>query len=180
MFVPETKKYQAYRSDSSGSVMVIVIRKHPLKKRKYDLLVALVDLWKVGLKDCYGAMNMSEVRTERFLSKAESSDLSFYPIPLSEAKWLIKEGIRIRDFLGIPIPSKCKKLLPIVGDLESIKITGSIYKCFNCEKGDLDAETDEFIKKIALKEYREGIVGTPDEMEIYFLCDKCKKAERST
>ena len=168
----------AYRSTSRGSVVVIVVR-DSVKHGKIDYVVALVDLWKAGLKRCFGKFNAKARGLEKIFDGFEKTGTVIRPIAPKEARWIIKEGIRIREFLNLSIPSKCKKLLPIVGDLDSVKITGSIYKCFKCMKGELSPEIDQFIKKVALREIKEGIVGTPDEMRIYFLCDKCKGLTKS-
>ncbi len=125
----------------------------------------LIDLWKLGLKSSFG--NFS-IRTQKFdkiysdMVESYSNNLDepsyFSPVDINEAKWLVAQGIRVSEAVGTPYS---KRYVPIVGDVSRVKIGGSLYKRFNCEKGELPPEIDDAIPHIARAEGRRDIAGTP-------------------
>ena len=157
----------------SGSIHLMVARS--LSKDTVCFTSLLIDLWKLGLKDGFGGVSMKkEMFDEMFkamIKGAEELGLKYHPIDISEAKWLVAQGIRIAKKVGIKPVSQ--KWIDIVGDISKVKIGGSLYKCYNCERGELPPEADNFILKIAKREIK--IAGTPKETKLVFLCDKCKK-----
>ncbi len=75
------------------------------------------------------------------------------------------------------IPGEFEEFSYILGDLDSVEVTGSLYKCFKCGKEDLSDEIVEQIKEVTLDDVAAGVCGTEDETRIYFVCDKCKRKE---
>ncbi len=62
----------------------------------------------------------------------------------------------------------------ILGNMDDIKVDGSLYKCYECGKGELSDEIVEIIKKVTKTDVAAGTCGTPLESPLYFVCDKCK------
>lgn len=157
----------------SGSVHLIVARSLPRDAVCFTCL--LIDLWKLGLKDGFGSLCVEKWRFDEFFNamvvEAAQQGFSYHPIDMSEAKWLVAQGLRIAKKVGTKTVSR--KWIDIVGDLSEIKIEGSLYKCYRCEKGELPPEADDCILKIAKREVK--IAGTPKEIKILFLCNDCMK-----
>ena len=166
--------YLVERTDVGlGSVNLIVARILPDNMICFTCL--LIDLWKLGLKDGFGKRSVKKSEFDEMfnamIEDAEEHEVHYHPIDISEAKWLVAQGIRIAESVGIrPVN---KKWVDVVGDIYSVKIGGSLYKCYHCEKGELQPKDDEFIFKAARSEIE--IAGTPEEIEIEFLCGKCMK-----
>ncbi|MFQ6137386.1 MAG: hypothetical protein ACE5PM_09445, partial [Candidatus Hydrothermarchaeales archaeon] len=60
------------------------------------------------------------------------------------------------------------------GDMDGIEVGGSLYKCFECGKGELSEEVVETIKEVTRRDMRSGVCGTPEETMIFFVCEDCK------
>jgi len=161
-----------------GSVNLVVARRNGEGTVCYASF--LIDLWKLGLKSSFGSFS---IRTRKFdkiyndmiegYGNAEEPSY-FSPIDINEAKWLVTQGIRVAEAVGTPYS---KRYVPIVGDISYVKMSGSLYKCFSCEKGELPPEIDDEILSIARAEGRRGIPGTPQEARIYFECEKCRSKQ---
>ncbi|MBD3227140.1 MAG: hypothetical protein GF329_03045 [Candidatus Lokiarchaeota archaeon] len=55
-----------------------------------------------------------------------------------------------------------------------VKISGSLYKCFRCEKGELSEKEVKIIKEITKNDMNNNVCGTEMETEIFFVCQNCK------
>jgi len=155
-------------SGDAGSIVVSVARKN--EDGTVCFVNCLIDLWKLGLKSSFGSFSMKMREFDRLRSKMHKR-LHIYSIGLEEAKWLVAQGLRLSDAVGTP---SSRDWIKILGDLSSIHISGSLYKCFKCQHGELTAEIDEFILSVAREEGKKGVAGTPSERKIYFVCEKCK------
>ncbi len=158
-----------------GSINLVVARRNEYGTICYASY--LVDLWKLGLKSSFGSFSMKTKRFDEIYnvmieSHSNSDEPSYFsPVDIDEAKWLVAQGIRVAEAVGTPFS---KRYVPIVGDISQVKIGGSLYKCFKCEKGELPPEVDDEILSIARAEGRRGIAGTPQEATICFECEKCR------
>jgi hypothetical protein len=171
--------YLVERTDvGAGSVSLIVARS--LFGNEVCFACLLIDLWKVGLKDGFGKRSMKKSEFDEMFDvmvrDAEEHGVHYHPIDISEAKWLVAQGIRIAENVGTrPVN---KRWVDVVGDISSVKIGGSLYKCYRCEKGELQPKDDEFILKLARSEIE--MAGSPEETRIEFVCEKCmKKGKRA-
>ena len=164
-----------------GSVNLVVAR------RNGDGTVCcaffLIDLWKLGLKSSFGSFSMRTKQFDKIYSEmveSYSDNLDepsyFSMVDINEAKWLVVQGIRVAEAVGTPYS---KRYVPIVGDVSQVKIGGSLYKCFTCEKGELFSEIDDAILRIARAEGRRGIAGTLQEARIYFECENCRNKQQA-
>ena len=166
--------YLALRTEvGSGSVLLLVARMLPRGRVCFTNL--LIDLWKLGLKDGFGCESMEKDRFDKMLNvmveEAGRRGIQYHHIDISEAKWLVAQGIRIAEKVGTkPVE---RRWIDIVGDISGVKIEGSLYKCYACERGELNPEADELILKVARREIK--IAGTPKEAKIVFLCSECEK-----
>jgi tetratricopeptide (TPR) repeat protein len=166
--------YLVERTDvGGGSVSLIVARS--LSGNEVCFACLLIDLWKIGLKDGFGRMSMTkdefDVVLEAMVRDAEAHGIHYHPIDISEAKWLVAQGLRIAEKVGTKPVNK--KWVDMVGDISSVKIGGSLYKCYRCEKGELQPEDDELILKVAKSEMETaGLLG---ETMMEFLCEECMK-----
>ncbi|MBS7635124.1 hypothetical protein KEJ34_06520 [Candidatus Bathyarchaeota archaeon] len=166
--------YLAVRTNvGSGSVHLMVARR--LSRDMVCFTYLLIDLWKLGLKDGFGSLSMEKERFDEMFNamveEVTEQGFNYHPIDISEAKWLVAQGLRIAEKVGIKAVSQ--KWINIVGDLSEIKIDGSLYKCYKCERGELPPEADNYILKIAKREVR--IAGTPKETKLLFLCKNCER-----
>jgi len=169
--------YLVERTDvGGGSVSLIVARS--LSGNEVCFACLLIDLWKVGLKDGFGKRSMMkdefDEMFESMVRDAEARGIHYHPIDISEAKWLVAQGIRIAENVGTTPVNK--KWVYVVGDISRVKIGGSLYKCYRCEKGELQPKDDEFILEVA----RSGmeLAGSPEETKIEFVCEKCMRKKR--
>ncbi len=171
IFAGELPMYKVLITDSRGSRDIVVARENP--DGSLQFVSVLVDEWKMGLKDCFGSRHVSKARFE-----AEMRRGSFIKGDLDECKWIIKNGLRIAKEVGTKIPKDFDELKDIIGDLDGVHVTGSLYKCFNCGKGDLPDDVVEYIKEVTHHDMASGVCGTPDETMIFFPCDECKNKSR--
>lgn len=157
-------------SGSYGSRVVIISREMPNGNVQY--ISVLVDGWKMGLKGCFGSRNISKGR----FYKEVVGDMNAELIEgnLYECKWVIKQGLRIAEAVGTKMPEEFYEFKDIVGSLDNINITGSLYKCYKCGKGELSDKYVDSIKKITYHDMARGVCGTPDETAMFFVCDECK------
>ena len=152
-----------------GSKGILVAR----EKENGNLQFAsfLVDVWKMGLKDCFGKKDVAKSDFNKLVAQMPQ----YAEADLEECKEMIKRGVLITESLGLKIPRGFREFNYILGDLDSVEVTGSLYKCFECGKGDLPDEIVEQIKEVTLHDVAAGICGTEDETAIYFVCEDCKK-----
>ena len=166
----ELPLYKTIVSDSEGSKIIFVSRKKP--NNNFEFISVLVDEWKMGLKDCYGSFNATKSDILNIINKT-----SFINSDINKCKKLVKRGLIIAKEVGTMVPKEFEKFRGIIGNLDDIKISGSIYKCFKCGEGDLNDEIVEIIKEVTRRDMKKGVCGTPDEQMIFFACDKCKDEE---
>ncbi|MDG7027495.1 MAG: hypothetical protein JRN16_03690 [Nitrososphaerota archaeon] len=158
----------------TGSVNLVVARRNRDGTICYSSF--LVDFWKLGLKDSYGSFSLKTKKFDRTFEKMmerleRNGGGYFHPIEIEEAKWLVAQGLRIADAVGTP---SSRHWVKIVGDIEGVRIEGSLYKCFRCERGELPDEVDRRILSVAKDEGRRRVAGTPEEQTLYFVCDNCR------
>jgi len=55
----------------------------------------------------------------------------------------------------------------------SLPLDPTVYKCYECGKGELADEIVELIKKFTKIDVAAGTCGTPLEKPLFFICDKC-------
>ncbi len=164
--------YKVLKSKTKGSYSIIVSREQT--DGKLQFIVVLIDAWKMGLKDCFGSNNITKQDFQRKLLAKLGGANMFAEISLSEALWSIKYGLRIAKEVKTRIPREFEKLKYILGDFDNIKVEGSLYKCFECEKGELPEDVVKTIKEVTRHDTKAGVCGTPAETMIYFVCDECK------
>jgi len=158
-----------------GSVNLVVARRNGDGTVCYGSF--LIDLWKLGLKGSFGSFSIRTRKFDRIYNEMIESYSSaeepsyFSPIDVNEAKWLVAQGIRVAEAVETPYS---KRYVPIAGDISHVKISGSLYKCFSCEKGELPPEIDDEILSIARAEGIRSMPGTPREAAIYFECERCR------
>ena len=168
--------YLAVRTEvGSGSIHLVVARS--LSKDRVCFTFLLIDLWKLGLKDGFGKVSMRKKTFDEMfnamIEEAEEHELHYHPVDTSEARWLVAQGIRIAKKVSVKPVNK--RWIDIVGDISGVKIEGSLYKCYSCERGELQPEGDDFILEVAKREVK--IAGTPKEPKIVFLCKECEKRQ---
>ncbi len=169
--------YKILRSDSYGSMCIIVARER--QDKNIQFISVLVDMWKMGLKDCFGDMNMSKDKFNSLCaSMSRKAHTDFIECDLNEAKRIIKYGLRIANELKLRIPKEFYEFKNIIGNLDDVKVEGSLYKCYMCGKNDLSEEIVEHIKEVTLSDVERGVCGTPDETMILFACEECKKKSK--
>jgi len=166
--------YLALRTEvGSGPVLLLVARM--LSGGRVCFTHLLIDLWKLGLKDGFECESMKKDRFDKMLNvmveELGRRGIHYHPVDISEAKWLVAQGIRIAEKVGTePVE---RRWIDIVGDISGVKIEGSLYKCYACERGELNSDADELILKVARREIKTA--GTPKEAKIVFLCSECEK-----
>ncbi|OIQ06290.1 MAG: hypothetical protein AUK59_00400 [Candidatus Altarchaeum sp. CG2_30_32_3053] len=166
--------YKVLRTSEPGSVAIIITRERPDKNIQY--INILVDMWKIGLKSCFGDKNMSKDKfNSHYAYMCGKMQTDFIECDINEAKWIIKYGLRIANELKLPIPKEFYELKDIIGNLDDVKVEGSLYKCYMCGKNDLPEEAVDCIKDITLHEVERGVCGTPDEIMSLFICEECSE-----
>jgi len=170
---------QTLRSTDSGSIMVLFYDNSPISG-KIKFVNVLVDVWKLGVKDCFGQRRMTEKEWKRMLKKYAERGAELEPCSVEEAQWLVQYGLRIADEIGTPRPKEFEQFRDIIGDLSSVIVEGSLYKCFSCNKNDLQTNQVERIKKVAQRELKTGVAGTPKEEIIWFSCADCGSKDSDT
>ncbi len=163
---------QALHSTDPGSIIILFYDNSPISG-KIKFVNVLVDVWKLGVKDSFGQRRMTEKEWKRMLNEYAERGATLESCSVEEAKWLVKHGLRIADEIGTPRPKEFEQFQDIIGDFSSIKVEGSLYKCFSCNKNDLQTSQVERIKRVAQRELKTGIAGTPKEEVIWFSCAGC-------
>ena len=155
-----------------GSRSILVAREK--ENGKLQIISVMVDEWKTGLKDCFGECDLSKKEFDKLVAMQPDycADAN-----LNECKEITKRGILIAETLGLRIPREFREFKYILSDLDTVEVTGSLYKCFECGKGDLPDEIVERIKEVTLHDVAAGVCGTEDETMLCFVCDKCKGKE---
>lgn len=173
--------YLAYRTDvGTGSVSLVVARRNQDGTICYGSF--LIDLWKVGLKDSYGSFSIKRKKFDdlvnRLIDKLERNEGGYYhPIEEEDTKWLVAQGVRIANSVGTPASRHWVRV--VVDDVSDVPISGSLYKCYSCERGELSKDEDALILSTAIEERRSGDAGTPAESMLYFVCDRCGSRARA-
>jgi len=163
--------YRVLMTTPKGSRSIVVAREK--ENGKLQFISVLVDEWKMGLKDCFGEHDIPKKEFDKLVAmQPDYADAN-----LNECKEIIKRGILIAETLGLRIPREFREFKYILGNLDNVEVTGSLYKCFECGKGDLPDEIVEQIKEVTLHDVAAGVCGTEDETMLYFVCDKCKGEE---
>ncbi len=164
--------YKVIKSKSAGSYIIIVSRERTDEKLQFVSL--LIDTWKMGLKDGYGSHKITKQNFQKKVLAELNRAGGFTEISLSEAHWAIKYGLRIAKEINTPVPLEFEEYKYILGDMDDVKVEGSLYKCFKCGKGELSEDVVEMIKDVTRHDTAAGVCGTMAETMIYFVCDKCK------
>jgi hypothetical protein len=151
-----------------GSRSIIVAREK--ENGNLQFVSFLIDEWKMGLKDCFGNYDISKREFNKLVARMPQ----YADADIEECKEIVKRGILIAETLGLKIPRDFRKFKHILGDLDKVEVTGSLYKCFECGKGDLPDEIVEQIKEVTLRDVAAGVCGTEGETMIFFVCDKCR------
>ena len=166
--LPEIRR--AYRSPELGSVVLWF--EHRDTSGRWDFFSPLVDLWKAGFKDYQGRRNISESEySSNYSLYKQQFDLT--EIPWGRALYLLKIGINIRDALHLPYPDGFSRFRDFLTPFDDIQVTGSIYKCYKCEEGDLTDEVVESIIEVTLDDMSNGTIGQEGENLLYFVCENC-------
>lgn len=166
--LPEIRR--AYRSPEPGSVVLWFEHRDP--SGKWDFFSPLVDLWKAGFKDCHGRRNISDNEYSLYFSRYKLQ-LDLIEIPWDQALFLLKTGMRIRNALHLPYPDDFIRFKTFLTPLADIQVTGSIYKCYKCESGNLPDDVVEVILEATLYDIANGTIGQEGEELFYFVCEKC-------
>jgi|SRR3989344_1831163 len=162
--------YKCWISNPKGSRIVVISR---IKSNgNFEIASMLVDEWKMGLKDGFGNYNFTKDQLYEYIDQRD-----FREETIEECKKLIKRGIFIAKSLGLRLPKEYEQCNGIIGNIDSIAINGSLYKCYACGENDLSEKIVSIIKEITLKDVTKGVCGTLDETIIYFTCDKCKEKQ---
>ena len=164
--------YKVLKSKTEGSYAIIVMRERP--DGRFQYINVLIDAWKMGLKKCFGSHSITMQDFQRQVIVRVGGMKMLKEISLSEAQWAIKYGLRIANEVNIRIPKEFDEFKYILGNIDDIKVNGSLYKCYKCEKGELSDEEVELIKKVTETDMASGTCGTPLESLLFFICDKCK------
>jgi len=164
--------YKVLKSKSEGSYVIVVSREKTDGRLQY--IAVLIDAWKMGLKDCFGNHSITKQDFQRKIIKMWGKLSSFAEISLSEALWSIKYGLTIAKEVKTRIPKEFEDYRYILGNMDNIKVEGSLYKCFKCGKGELSDEVVEIIKEVTRHDAAAGVCGTMAETMIYFVCDDCR------
>jgi hypothetical protein len=164
--------YKVLKSNTEGSYVIIASRERT--DGKLQFIAVLIDTWKMGLKNCFGSHNITKNDFQKKLIKNWGRLTNFGDITLSDALWYIKYGLRIAKEVKTDIPWEFDEYKYILGNMDSVKVEGSLYKCFKCGKGELPEDVVEMIKEVTLHDMSAHVCGTPAESMIYFTCDKCK------
>lgn len=163
-------KSRAYRTLQPGSLVLWFERFS--SSRTWDFFSGLVDLWKAGFKDCFGAFGAS-AKERAYHFNHYDQEFGLVVIPWEEALYLLKLGMRIRRFLQLPYPKEFFDFKSFLGQLDEIHVNGSIYKCYKCEEGNLSDDIVNSIRKVTLKDITDGVIGQEGETDLFFTCDKC-------
>ena len=161
-------EFRFYRTFTPGS-NILFINIKDIQKKKIFTLSFLIDLFKLGLKD-FSMYNESARSLIRRINARD--DVEFEEILKADAANLLARGLAIAKEVGTTISVDCQKWLENLG-IPKIILTGSLYKCFLCEKGELPEETVKKILEIAKRELQSGVAGTEEEEMIFFVCDSC-------
>ena len=155
-------------ADDNGTYAIMIAREKP--EGNLQFIAVLVDLWKRGLKDCYGSMNLSKRKFNESIKKLPH--IKLIDADLNKCKKVIKQGLRIAEALDAKIPDDFYKLKGIVGNLDDISVTGSIYKCHRCG-GDISDGAVSVIKEMAQQGILLEAETGRDPMMTVPVCDKC-------
>jgi hypothetical protein len=169
--------YKVLKSKSEGSYAIVVSREKTDGKIQY--IAVLIDAWKMGLKDCFGSHSITKQDFQRKIINMWGKLSIFAEISLTEALWAVKYGLRIAKEVKTRIPREFKEYRYIIGDMDDVKVEGSLYKCFKCGKGELSDGEVGLIKEITRLDVAAGVCGTMAQTMVYFVCDECRKSTES-
>ena len=155
--LPLHKAYLRYLPDS-GCASVIVARQNP--DGTLRAMTLLLDLWKVGIQDCFVDIAVLEEQVEKY---AQSEEPPYEEKELLECQRYIKWAETISQQVGHEIPWEYKHWKSILGDMNAAPAhEGSLYKCAEC-MADLPEKAVELMKQYALR----------DDVQFYLACRKC-------
>lgn len=157
--------YTFYRSVEFGSNILVTNVK---ESNKNFSLSFLVDSLKLGLKD----FSIKNIAARKYM-KEMNNFYDFIEISIEDATKFLAQGVAIAKIVGTPISENCLKWLKEF-KIEKINLSGSLYKCSECETGELSKDIVKEILKIARDELKSGVAGTPDELITDFHCKECE------
>ncbi len=169
--------YKVLKSKSEGSYAIVVSRERTDGKLQYIAL--LIDVWKMGLKDGFGSHSITKQDFQRKIIRMWGTLSIFAEISLAEALQTVKYGLRIAKEVKTRIPREFEEYRYILGDMDDVKVEGSLYKCFKCGKGELSDDEVELIKEITRHDVAAGVCGTMAETMVYLVCDECRKNDKT-
>lgn len=162
----DKRSITCYRTKELGYIIVVI---RITKGKAQSNIVILLDPWKVGIRDFLKHNgSLSDLKT-----KLGNPRLELHEIPKKQAAQLLAQSKQINDALHFPISPEASKWLQSFG-IPKIQVSGSIYKCFSCEQGELKQDEVEEILKIAKEEIETAQFGKKDEKQYYFVCDECR------
>jgi DNA-directed RNA polymerase subunit RPC12/RpoP len=143
---------------TSGAASVIVVRRNPDKSLRAMFLS--LDLWKVGIRECFVDVRLTEEQLTRELRAAKPP---FEESTLSDCQQLVKAAERISREVGYPIPWEYDRWQSMLDDMKRVPDPpGSLYKCAKCG-GDLPENAAALMKTYALQ----------SDVQFYIVCRKC-------
>lgn len=162
-----------FRTKSKGSYHIIISR---IKSNKQiQSIIILIDAWKMGLKDVIVHDPITRFQYKILLTDYTRNLSELERISLEEAYWHIQYGLRIARAVGTCIPKEFFKNSNIIGNYSQVQVMGSLYKCYECEKGELSEDIIEEIKNITKEDMKNGVCGTESETLVFFTCQTCQE-----
>ena len=98
--------YKVLKSKSEGSYAIVVSRERTDGKIQYIAL--LIDVWKMGLKDCFGSHSITKQDFQRKIMKMWGNLSIFAEISLAEALQTVKYGLMIAKEVKHAFPGNLK------------------------------------------------------------------------
>tara|TARA_B100000287_G_scaffold428797_1_gene480859 strand:+ start:2046 stop:2534 length:489 start_codon:yes stop_codon:yes gene_type:complete len=153
-----------YKTEELGFLLLIIELYNEQKK-----LLFLLDPWKTGLKDFdYFDHPINELKIKLGLDK-----LVINEIHKKQAIDILRENYEISINLDIKIDQNMKTILTKL-NVFNFEYNGRLYKCFNCEEGQLNDSQIKEIVKIAKEDLQNNLINTDKETQYYFICSKCE------
>ncbi len=146
------------RLPRSGSATVLVTRRNPDDTLRS--LMLLLDLWKVGIHECFLDASTTEAALEKRLRK-DGAD--FEEAELAECQEVVKWAETISREVGHEIPWEYTHWNAMLDDMAHVAPpTGSLYKCARCSD-ELPEKAVSLMKRYALD----------TDVQFYLVCRKC-------
>ncbi len=146
------------RLPRSGSTTVLVSRRNPDDTLR--VMVLLLDLWKVGIQECFVDASTTEEALDKLLRKEGPE---FEEVELSDCQTVVKWAETISREAGHDIPWEYAHWSAILDDMSQVAPpTGSLYKCARCSD-ELPEKAVALMKRYALDA----------QVQFYLVCRKC-------